>query len=150
MGLWFTAKYKVDGKASRRAVILQEPGEQLFNRFGHDSMLRPGRRLEEGGATRRAEGILTPMSIFISGLDSTAKLGLTRDLFTADLRDRPGWRLGWPLKERSGANRFYRPTQIYTGRFRRSWVAPGCPKCRGLAVNLACTGFRFGSLKRLC
>ncbi|MCT0201401.1 citrate synthase [Synechococcus sp. CS-603] len=104
-----------------RAVILQDLAEQLFNRFGHDSMYDLARRLEEAAATRLGPKGIYPNVDFYSGL-VYRKLGIPRDLFTPifAIARVAGWLAHW--KEQLGANRIYRPTQIYTGSSGRSWV----------------------------
>jgi len=102
-------------------VILQDLAEQLFNRFGHDSMYDLARRLEEAAATRLGPKGIYPNVDFYSGL-VYRKLGIPRDLFTPifAIARVAGWLAHW--KEQLGANRIYRPTQIYTGSSGRSWV----------------------------
>ncbi|MCP9772560.1 citrate synthase [Synechococcus sp. Tobar12-5m-g] len=104
-----------------RAVILQDLAEQLFNRFGHDSMYDLARRLEEAAAVRLGPKGIYPNVDFYSGL-VYRKLGIPRDLFTPifAIARVAGWLAHW--KEQLGANRIYRPTQIYTGSPGRSWV----------------------------
>jgi len=104
-----------------RAVILQDLAEQLFNRFGHDSMYDLARRLEDAAATRLGPKGIYPNVDFYSGL-VYRKLGIPRDLFTPifAIARVAGWLAHW--KEQLGANRIYRPTQIYTGSSGRSWV----------------------------
>ena len=59
--------------------------------------------------------------LFRSGL-VYRKLGIPCDLFTPifAIARVAGWLAHW--KEQLGANRIYRPTQIYTGNGGRSWV----------------------------
>jgi citrate synthase len=104
-----------------RAVILQDLAEQLFNRFGHDSMYDLARRLEEAAAVRLGPKGIYPNVDFYSGL-VYRKLGIPRDLFTPifAIARVAGWLAHW--KEQLGANRIFRPTQIYTGNTGRSWV----------------------------
>ena len=104
-----------------RAVILQGLAEQLFERFGHDSMYDLARRLEEAAAVRLGPKGIYPNVDFYSGL-VYRKLGIPRDLFTPifAIARVAGWLAHW--KEQLGANRIFRPTQIYTGNPGRSWV----------------------------
>jgi citrate synthase len=104
-----------------RAVILQGLAEQLFDRFGHDAMYDVARRLEEVASERLGPKGIYPNVDFYSGL-VYRKLGIPRDLFTPifAIARVAGWLAHW--KEQLGANRIYRPTQIYTGAERRSWL----------------------------
>jgi citrate synthase len=103
-----------------RAVILQRLAEELFDRFGHDSMYDVARRLEEVAAGRLGPKGIYPNVDFYSGL-VYRKLGIPRDLFTPifAIARVAGWLAHW--KEQLGANRIYRPTQIYTGHADRAW-----------------------------
>ena len=58
---------------------------------------------------------------FYSGL-VYRKLGIPRDLFTPifAIARTAGWLAHW--REQLGANRIYRPTQIYTGSLERPWL----------------------------
>jgi citrate synthase len=60
---------------------------------------------------------------FYSGL-VYRKLGIPTDLFTPvfAIARAAGWLAHW--KEQLGANRIYRPTQIYTGYAERQWLPP--------------------------
>ncbi|MCT0198137.1 citrate synthase [Synechococcus sp. CS-1325] len=104
-----------------RAVILQDLAEQLFDRFGHDSMYDLARSLEAAAAVRLGPKGIYPNVDFYSGL-VYRKLGIPRDLFTPifAIARVAGWLAHW--KEQLGANRIYRPTQIYTGSTGRDWV----------------------------
>jgi citrate synthase len=104
-----------------RAVILQRQAEELFNRFGHDAMYDVAVRLEEVAAERLGPKGIYPNVDFYSGL-VYRKLGIPRDLFTPifAIARVAGWLAHW--KEQLGANRIYRPTQIYTGSDGRQWL----------------------------
>ncbi|MBU6354451.1 MAG: citrate synthase [Cyanobacteria bacterium REEB498] len=104
-----------------RAVILQGLAEDLFLRFGHDAMYDVARRLEEVAAERLGPKGIYPNVDFYSGL-VYRKLGIPRDLFTPIFAiARPaGWLAHW--REQLGANRIFRPTQIYTGYGERPWL----------------------------
>ena len=104
-----------------RAVILQGLAEDLFLRFGHDAMYDVARRLEEVAAERLGPKGIYPNVDFYSGL-VYRKLGIPRDLFTPifAIARTAGWLAHW--REQIGANRIYRPTQIYTGSPERPWL----------------------------
>ena len=104
-----------------RAVILQGLAEELFVRFGHDTMYDVARRLEEVAADRLGPKGIYPNVDFYSGL-VYRKLGIPRDLFTPifAIARTAGWLAHW--REQLGANRIYRPTQIYTGSAERPWL----------------------------
>jgi citrate synthase len=104
-----------------RAVILQGLAEDLFLRFGHDAMYDVARRLEEVAADRLGPKGIFPNVDFYSGL-VYRKLGIPRDLFTPifAIARTAGWLAHW--REQLGANRIYRPTQIYTGSPQRPWL----------------------------
>jgi len=123
-----TEKQKIMGFGHReykvkdpRAVILQKLAEELFDRFGHDEMYDVARRLEEVAADRLGPKGIYPNVDFYSGL-VYRKLGIPCDLFTPifAIARVAGWLAHW--KEQLGANRIYRPTQIYTGNGGRAWV----------------------------
>jgi Citrate synthase len=67
-----------------------------------------------------AKGIF-PNVDFYSGL-VYRKLGIPRDLFTPifAISRVAGWLAHW--REQLGANRIFRPSQIYTGSVPRKWV----------------------------
>jgi len=122
------AKKKIMGFGHReyrvkdpRAVILQGLAEDLFLRFGHDAMYDVARRLEAVAAERLGPKGIYPNVDFYSGL-VYRKLGIPRDLFTPifAIARTAGWLAHW--REQLGANRIYRPTQIYTGPQQRSWL----------------------------
>jgi len=104
-----------------RAVILQGLAEDLFLRFGHDAMYDVARRLEQVAAERLGPKGIYPNVDFYSGL-VYRKLGIPRDLFTPifAIARTAGWLAHW--REQIGANRIYRPTQIYTGHGERPWL----------------------------
>ena len=104
-----------------RAVILQGLAEELFQRFGHDAMYDVARRLEEVAADRLGPKGIYPNVDFYSGL-VYRKLGIPSDLFTPifAIARTAGWLAHW--REQLGANRIYRPTQIYAGSTAREWL----------------------------
>jgi citrate synthase len=103
-----------------RAVILQKLAEQLFDQFGHDPMYDLARELETAAAERLGPKGIYPNVDFYSGL-VYRKLGIPEDLFTPifAIARTAGWLAHW--KEQLGANRIFRPTQIYTGFSGRDW-----------------------------
>ncbi|MCP9835923.1 citrate synthase [Cyanobium sp. N.Huapi 1H5] len=104
-----------------RAVILQGLAEELFQRFGHDAMYDVALKLEEVAGRRLGPKGIYPNVDFYSGL-VYRKLGIPRDLFTPifAIARTAGWLAHW--KEQLGANRIYRPSQIYTGPTERGWL----------------------------
>ena len=104
-----------------RAVILQGLAEELFQRFGHDAMYDVALKLEEVAGRRLGPKGIYPNVDFYSGL-VYRKLGIPRDLFTPifAIARTAGWLAHW--KEQLGANRIYRPSQIYTGSIERGWL----------------------------
>jgi citrate synthase len=104
-----------------RAVILQSLAEELFSRFGHDEMYDVALRLEEAAASRLGAKGIYPNVDFYSGL-VYRKLGIPRDLFTPifAIARTAGWLAHW--REQLGANRIFRPSQIYTGPTERTWL----------------------------
>jgi citrate synthase len=122
------AKQKIMGFGHReyrvkdpRAVILQGLAEELFTRFGSDPMYDLARALEAAAAGRLGPKGIYPNVDFYSGL-VYRKLGIPRDLFTPifAIARTAGWLAHW--REQLGANRIYRPTQIYTGYAERGWL----------------------------
>ena len=107
-----------------RAVILQKLAEQLFDAFGHDPMYDLARKLEAVAAERLGPKGIYPNVDFYSGL-VYRKLGIPEDLFTPifAIARTAGWLAHW--KEQLGANRIYRPSQIYTGPASRDWQPIG-------------------------
>ncbi|MFM9111063.1 MAG: citrate/2-methylcitrate synthase, partial [Prochlorococcaceae cyanobacterium] len=95
-------------------VILQGLAEDLFRHFGQDEMYDVARRLEEVAAVRLGPKGIYPNVDFYSGL-VYRKLGIPRDLFTPifAIARTAGWLAHW--REQLGANRIFRPSQIYTG-----------------------------------
>jgi citrate synthase len=104
-----------------RAVILQSLAEELFSRFGHDEMYDVALRLEEAAVPRLGAKGIYPNVDFYSGL-VYRKLGIPRDLFTPifAIARTAGWLAHW--REQLGANRIFRPSQIYTGPAVRTWL----------------------------
>ena len=104
-----------------RATILQKLAEQLFDRFGHDRMYDVARRFENLATERLGPKGIFPNVDFYSGL-VYRKLGIPTDLFTPvfAIARAAGWLAHW--REQLGANRIYRPTQIYTGVANRAWL----------------------------
>lgn len=123
-----TSKRKVMGFGHReykvkdpRAVILQALAEELFARFGRDSLYDVAHALEDAAAIRLGPKGIYPNVDFYSGL-VYRKLGIPRDLFTPvfAISRVAGWLAHW--REQLGANRIFRPSQIYTGVSTRHWV----------------------------
>ncbi|MFM7732009.1 MAG: citrate synthase [Cyanobium sp.] len=108
-----------------RAVILQGLAEDLFRSFGYDEMYDVARALELAAAERLGPKGIYPNVDFYSGL-VYRKLGIPRDLFTPifAIARTAGWLAHW--REQLGANRIYRPTQIYTGHAVRQWLPLEC------------------------
>ena len=104
-----------------RAVILQSLAEEMFARFGHDEMYDVARALEAAAETRLGPKGIYPNVDFYSGL-VYRKLGIPRDLFTPvfAIARVAGWLAHW--REQLGANRIFRPSQIYTGSGLRQWT----------------------------
>ncbi len=104
-----------------RAVILQALAEEMFERFGHDEMYDVARALEAAAGTRLGPKGIYPNVDFYSGL-VYRKLGIPRDLFTPvfAIARVAGWLAHW--REQLGANRIFRPSQIYTGSDLRQWT----------------------------
>ena len=104
-----------------RAVILQALAEEMFARFGHDEMYDVARALEDAAETRLGPKGIFPNVDFYSGL-VYRKLGIPRDLFTPvfAIARVAGWLAHW--REQLGANRIFRPSQIYTGSDLRQWT----------------------------
>jgi citrate synthase len=122
-----------------RAVILQRLAEELFDAFGHDPLYDLAHSLEQAAAVRLGPKGIYPNVDFYSGL-VYRKLGIPQDLFTPifAIARTAGWLAHW--KEQLGANRIFRPSQIYTGYGARKWqdieassAAPDCPS-RGSAA----------------
>ena len=106
-----------------RASILQGLAEELFARFGKDEMYDVARALESEAESRLGKKGIYPNVDFYSGL-VYRKLGIPRDLFTPvfAISRVAGWLAHW--REQLGANRIFRPSQIYTGEKSRKWKQP--------------------------
>ena len=104
-----------------RAIILQKLAEELFDRFGKDEMYDIAKRLEEEAIPKLGPKGIYPNVDFYSGL-VYRKLGIPRDLFTPifAISRVAGWLAHW--REQLGANRIFRPSQVYTGSEPRKWV----------------------------
>ena len=104
-----------------RATILQELAEELFERFGKDEMYDVAKQLELEAIPLLGEKGIYPNVDYYSGL-VYRKLGIPRDLLTPifAISRVAGWLAHW--REQLGANRIFRPSQIYTGSKPRSWV----------------------------
>ena len=105
-----------------RAIILQQLAEELFDRFGKDEMYTVAKKLEEEAIPLLGEKGIYPNVDYYSGL-VYRKLGIPRDLFTPifAISRVAGWLAHW--REQLGANRIFRPSQIYTGSKPRFYVA---------------------------
>ena len=105
-----------------RAEILQEYAEDLFARFGKDEMYEIAKELEKQAISRLGPKGIFPNVDFYSGL-VYRKLGISRDLFTPvfAISRVAGWLAHW--REQLGANRIFRPSQIYTGKQTRTWMS---------------------------
>tara|TARA_B100000029_G_scaffold152030_1_gene147117 strand:- start:2803 stop:3996 length:1194 start_codon:yes stop_codon:yes gene_type:complete len=103
-----------------RASILQGLAEELFARFGKDEMYDVAQALEHSAQSRLGAKGIYPNVDFYSGL-VYRKLGIPRDLFTPvfAISRVAGWLAHW--REQLGANRIFRPSQIYTGVKSRQW-----------------------------
>ena len=104
-----------------RAIILQKLAEELFERFGKDEMYEIAKRLEEDAIPSLGPRGIYPNVDYYSGL-VYRKLGIPRDLFTPifAISRVAGWLAHW--REQLGANRIFRPSQIYTGSKPRNWL----------------------------
>ncbi len=103
-----------------RATILQAFAEELFSEFGKDEMYEVAKALEEEAISRLGPKGIFPNVDFYSGL-VYRKLGIPRDLFTPvfAISRVAGWLAHW--REQLGANRIFRPSQIYKGEKIRNW-----------------------------
>ena len=103
-----------------RATILQEFAEELFSEFGKDEMYEVAKALEQEAISRLGPKGIYPNVDFYSGL-VYRKLGIPRDLFTPvfAISRVAGWLAHW--REQLGANRIFRPSQIYEGEKLRKW-----------------------------
>ena len=122
------AKRKIMGFGHReyrvkdpRAVILQSFVEEMFDQFGHDNLYDVARALEKEAESRLGPKGIYPNVDFYSGL-VYCNLGIPRDLFTPvfAIARVAGWLAHW--REQLGANRIFRPSQIYTGSQPRVWM----------------------------
>ena len=122
------AKRKIMGFGHReyrvkdpRAVILQSFVEEMFDQFGHDDLYDVARALEREAESRLGPKGIYPNVDFYSGL-VYRKLGIPRDLFTPvfAIARVAGWLAHW--REQLGANRIFRPSQIYSGSEPRGWM----------------------------
>ena len=104
-----------------RAIILQNLAEELFDRFGKDEMYEIAKKLEEEAIPSLGPRGIFPNVDYYSGL-VYRKLGIPRDLFTPifAISRVAGWLAHW--REQLGANRIFRPSQIYTGSEPRHWL----------------------------
>ena len=104
-----------------RASILQDFAEELFLEFGKDEMYEVAKALEEEAISKLGPKGIFPNVDFYSGL-VYRKLGIPRDLFTPvfAISRVAGWLAHW--REQLGANRIFRPSQIYTGSAPRDWI----------------------------
>ncbi len=105
-----------------RAIILQQLAEELFDRFGKDEMYEVAKQLEEEAIPLLGAKGIFPNVDYYSGL-VYRKLGIPRDLFTPifAISRVAGWLAHW--REQLGANRIFRPSQIYTGSAPRDWIS---------------------------
>ncbi len=103
-----------------RATILQDFAEALFSEFGKDEMYEVAKALEEEAISKLGPKGIFPNVDFYSGL-VYRKLGIPRDLFTPvfAISRVAGWLAHW--REQLGANRIFRPSQIYEGSKVRNW-----------------------------
>ena len=122
------AKRKIMGFGHReykvkdpRATILQTLAEELFERFGKDEMYEVAKKLEEEALPIFGTKGIYPNVDYYSGL-VYRKLGIPNDLFTPifAISRVAGWLAHW--REQLGANRIFRPSQIYTGSKPRNWI----------------------------
>jgi len=104
-----------------RAIILQKLAEELFQRFGKDEMYEIAKKLEEEAIPSLGPRGIYPNVDYYSGL-VYRKLGIPQDLFTPifAISRVAGWLAHW--REQLGANRIFRPSQIYTGSKPREWL----------------------------
>jgi citrate synthase len=102
-------------------VILQSLVEEMFNDFGHDDLYDVARAIEQEAMARLGPKGIYPNVDFYSGL-VYRKLGIPRDLFTPvfAIARVAGWLAHW--REQLGANRIFRPSQIYSGAQPRGWT----------------------------
>ena len=84
-------------------------------------MYEVAKKIEEEAKPRLGPKGIYPNVDFYSGL-VYRKLGIPRDLFTPifAISRVAGWLAHW--REQLGANRIFRPSQIYTGSAPREWI----------------------------
>ena len=99
---------------------MQKFAEELFSEFGKDEMYEVAKTLEEEAISKLGPKGIFPNVDFYSGL-VYRKLGIPRDLFTPvfAISRVAGWLAHW--REQLGANRIFRPSQIYQGEKLRKW-----------------------------
>ena len=104
-----------------RAVILQGLAEEMFDKFGRDDLYEVAQAVERAAAQRLGTKGIYPNVDFYSGL-VYRKLQIPRQLFTPifAISRVAGWLAHW--REQLGANRIFRPSQIYTGFSGRRWI----------------------------
>ena len=104
-----------------RAVILQGLAEEMFDKFGRDDLYEVAQAVEREAALRLGSKGIYPNVDFYSGL-VYRKLRIPRELFTPifAISRVAGWLAHW--REQLGANRIFRPSQIYTGLSGRQWI----------------------------
>ncbi|TVQ43062.1 MAG: citrate synthase [Gloeocapsa sp. DLM2.Bin57] len=105
-----------------RATILQNLAEQLFaTTGGEDDYYQLAVEVEKVVEEKLGSKGIYPNVDFYSGL-VYQKLGIPRDLFTPvfAIARVAGWLAHW--KEQLGVNRIFRPTQIYTGEHKLSYI----------------------------
>ena len=121
-------KEKISGLGHRvyktrdpRATLLVKLYKQLTDKIGVDIDYRIARQIEKlSESTLGAKGIC-PNVDFYSGI-VYRKLGIPTDLFTPifAIARVSGWLAHW--KEQLGQGRIYRPSQIYTGKYGKSYT----------------------------
>lgn len=126
----FKAKAKIWGMGHReykvkdpRATILQALTADLVSKRGDiGPLFEIALALEEAASERLAEKGVYPNVDFYSGL-LYREMGFAPDQFTSifAVARSAGWLAHW--REQLANNRIFRPTQIYTGETRRSYVA---------------------------
>jgi citrate synthase len=120
MGFGHRVYKSYDPRAKHLAVL----AEQLAKDTGNQSLFDKSKKIEQAMSTAVAAKGIYPNVDFYSGL-VYRKLGIPEDLFTPlfAIARTAGWLAHW--KEQLGANRIYRPTQIYTGQAERQWIPQG-------------------------
>ncbi|MEM6597771.1 MAG: citrate synthase [Cyanobacteria bacterium P01_C01_bin.69] len=104
-----------------RAVILQGLAEQLFEKAGRDEYYDIALELELVVEEKLGHKGVYPNVDFYSGL-VYRKLGIPTDLFTPifAIARVAGWLAHW--KEQIGKNRIFRPTQVYEGPHKQTYI----------------------------